>query len=41
VGVGVPRGVKAAVHAAQAFVESMGPFEALVKLDFVNAFNSI
>ena len=41
VGVGVPRGVEAAVHGTRAFVKSLGPGEALVKLDFTNAFNCI
>ena len=41
VGVGVSRGVEAAVHATRAFVQSLSPTEALVKLDFTNAFNCI
>ena len=41
VGVGVPRGVEAAVHGTRAFVKCLGPGEALVKLDFTNAFNCI
>ena len=41
VGVGVSRGVEAAVHATRAFVRSMEPSEVLVKLDFANAFNCV
>jgi len=40
-GVGVAGGVEAAVHAARRFVAGMNDDEALVKLDFSNAFNSI
>jgi len=40
-GVGVPGGAEANVHAAQAFVSSASPCHALIKLDMVNAFNTI
>src|SRR6476469_395149 len=40
-GVGVSRGVEAAVHATRDFVHSMGSTDALIKLDFINAFNCI
>ena len=40
-GVGVPRGMEAAVHASRIFLENLDPDEALVKLDFKNAFNSL
>jgi len=40
-GVGVPRGVEAVVHATRAFVSDLQPNEVLVKLDFQNAFNSV
>ena len=41
VGVGVSRGVEAVVHATRAFVQSLGPTDVLVKLDFTNAFNCV
>ena len=41
VGVGVPGGCEAAVHAARKFVENMGADDVLVKLDFANAFNCL
>jgi len=41
VGVGVLRGVEAAVHATRAFVNSMSSTDSLVKLDFINAFNCV
>ena len=41
VGVGVSRGVEAAVHATRCLAASLGPNEVLVKLDFANAFNSV
>ena len=41
VGVGVPGGCEAAVHAAQRFVENMGADYVLVKLDSANAFNRL
>ena len=40
-GVAVPGGCEAAVHAARRFVADMSLDEALVKLDFSNAFNCI
>ena len=40
-GVGVRGGAEAIVHAARAFVSSTWPCHALVKLDLVNAFNSV
>ena len=41
VGVGVSGGAEAAIHAVRTYINSMKPHEALVKLDFANAFNSI
>ena len=40
-GYGVRGGSEAAVHAARCFLNNMKPEQALVKLDFANAFNSI
>jgi len=40
-GVGVPGGCEAAVHAARRFVEAMPDGHCMVKLDFANAFNSL
>ena len=40
-GVGVARGMEAAVHATRQFVSELDPDSAVVKLDFRNAFNSI
>ena len=40
-GVGVPGGCEAAVHATRRFVESMPAGHCVVKLDFANAFNSL
>ena len=40
-GYGVRQGTEAAAHAARRFLEDMGPGQALLKLDFVNAFNAI
>jgi len=40
-GYGVKGGSEAAVHAARCFLDSMRPNQAMVKLDFANAFNSI
>ena len=40
-GVGVPRGLEAGVHAARLFLDSLLPGQAIVKIDFTNAFNSI
>jgi hypothetical protein len=40
-GFGVKGGVEAAVHAARRFLDSLSDSEALVKLDFSNAFNSL
>ena len=34
-------GVEAAVHVGRRFAQQLGPDEAMVKLDFTNAFNSI
>ena len=41
VGVGVAGGVEAAVDATRHFAQCLGPSEIIVKLDFVNAFNSV
>ena len=40
-GFGVKGGIKAAVHAGRHFLDSLSPDEAVVKLDFRNAFNSM
>ena len=40
-GVGVPGGCEAAIHAARRFVSDMSRDQVVVKLDFKNAFNSI
>ena len=40
-GFGVCGGSEAAVHAARRFLSAMGEDQAVVKLDFTNAFNSI
>src|SRR6218665_3530254 len=41
VGVGVPGGCEAAVHAARRFLGEMAEDSILIKLDFSNAFNSL
>jgi Reverse transcriptase (RNA-dependent DNA polymerase) len=41
VGVGVSGGCEAAVHASRRFAENMPTTQCIVKLDFVNAFNSL
>ena len=40
-GFGVPRATEAAVHAARSFISGLQPGQAFVKLDFMNAFNTI
>jgi hypothetical protein len=40
-GFGVPGGIEAAVHAGQKVLQNLPLDEALVKLDFSNAFNSL
>ena len=40
-GYGVQGGAEAAVHAVHCYLSNMGPEDAMVKLDFKNAFNSI
>ena len=40
-GVSVPGGCEAAVHAVRRFTDSLLPGQAVVKLDFANAFNSL
>jgi hypothetical protein len=40
-GVGVPGGVEAAVHATRRYLQHLPPNNAIVKLDFRNAFNTI
>jgi hypothetical protein len=40
-GFGVKQGTEAAAHAARRFLQDMQPGQALLKLDFVNAFNAI
>ena len=40
-GFGVKGGIEAAVHAGRHFLDSLSPDEAVVKLDFRNAFNSV
>jgi hypothetical protein len=41
VGVGVPGGCEAAIHAARRYLEDMPQDKVLIKLDFANAFNSL
>ena len=41
IGVGVPGGCEAAVHAARRYAEDMPDDHVIVKLDFSNAFNSL
>ena len=41
VGVSVPSGCEAAIHAARRFTDSLLPGQAVIKLDFANAFNSL
>jgi hypothetical protein len=40
-GFGVKQGAEAAAHAARCYVRNLGPGEALLKIDFANAFNTI
>lgn len=40
-GFGVPQGCEAAAHAARAYISSLTEDQAVVKLDFKNAFNSV
>ena len=40
-GFGVKQGTEAAVHATRRFLQDMQPGQALLKLDFANAFNAI
>ena len=40
-GFGVKQGTEAAVHAARRFLQDVQPGQALLKLDFANAFNAI
>ena len=40
-GVGVKGGAEAVAHAARRYLAEMGPDQVLVKLDFINAFNSV
>jgi len=40
-GFGVKQGTEAAAHAARRFLQDMPPGQALLKLDFFNAFNTI
>jgi len=40
-GIGIPGGCEAAVHATRRFVRAMYPGQVLVKLDFTNAFNTL
>lgn len=40
-GVGVARGLEVGVHVARNFLYNLSPGQALIKLDFKNAFNSI
>ena len=40
-GYGTPGGAKAVVHATRSFLSNSGPANALLKLDFCNAFNTI
>ena len=40
-GYGVSKGAEAAVHAARLYINNLGSNKAVLKLDFINAFNSI
>ena len=40
-GVGIPGGCEAAVHATRRFIESMPDYYVVAKLDFINAFNTL
>ena len=40
-GYGVKKGAEATVHAAKLYLHSLDPSNAILKLDFKNAFNSI
>ena len=40
-GFGIPRGVEATVHATRIYLNNLSPYQALLKVDFRNAFNSI
>jgi hypothetical protein len=40
-GFGVKQGAEAAAHAARCYLRNLGPGEALLKIDFTNAFNTI
>ena len=40
-GFGIPRGVEATVHATRIYLNNISPHQALLKVDFRNAFNSI
>ena len=41
IGFGAPQGAECAVHAARIFLDNLSQHEALLKVDFRNAFNSI
>jgi len=40
-GVGISGGAETMVHATRAFLFSSTPWQALIKLDFTNAFNAV
>jgi len=40
-GFGVKQGAEAAAHAARCYIRNLGPGEALLKIDFANAFNTV
>ena len=40
-GFGIPRGVEATVHATRIYLNNLSPHQALLKVEFRNAFNSI
>ena len=40
-GFGVKQGAEAAAHAARCYINNLGPDEAFLKIDFINAFNAV
>jgi hypothetical protein len=40
-GFGIKQGTEASAHAARRFMQDLGPGQALLKLDFSNAFNAL
>jgi Reverse transcriptase (RNA-dependent DNA polymerase) len=40
-GLGVKQCAKVAAHAARCYINNLGPYEAFLKIDFINAFNAV